>query len=483
MARPLAGAKRRPTQACGHPRERASSWWVPRFPLTARLVLGALLVALPVTLLSGCGESLPKLRVVLISLDTLRYDRFAGPQAAMPQLAAAARAGTVFTRFYTSTSSTQPSHASMFTGMHPWQHGVTRNGLVLPEPLTTITQLFSFAGFSSAAAVASFPLEQRFGFARGFEPYLDDFTLGRPAKKTWGGHDPDWDHFYSAADTVTADALALIDGNHGEQQFFFFHFFDAHSPYGDSASSENAAVGRQSTVVETRELTRVAKTNRAALPAALQAAEAAYDDDVAYLDRRIGQLLERLARDADQVETHIIITADHGESFGDDGSFGHGDRLTEPQLHVPLVILSPRSAAGVRDDPAGSIDIARTLLAMAGLDPQLVPGGRDLCQPSTGRTEPPVGMRRTYAEPAKDVRVTGEIVELTGQRFYQLGDGGLIVGNRDELAPSSQPVAPGRDAGLRDLFASFEKALLTSDATEQLDPETRAALDALGYTR
>jgi len=451
--------------------------------MTARQVLGALIVALLGALLSGCGEDLPRRRVVLISLDTLRYDRFAGPQAAMPQLAAAAEAGTVFTRFYSSTSSTQPSHASMFTGLHPWQHGVTRNGLVLPEQVTTITDLFGFAGFSSAAAVASFPLEQRFGFARGFAPYLDDFTLGRPEKKTWGGHDPDWDHFYSAADTVMADALRLIDENPGEQQFFFFHFFDAHSPYGDSASREKSADGQQTVEVETRELTRVAKTHRADLPAALQAAMAAYDDDVAYLDRRIGQLLERLARDAGEVETHILITADHGESFGDDGSFGHGDRLTEAQLHVPLVILSPRLAAGVRDDPAGSVDIAATLLAMAGLDPQLVPGGRDLSQPSAGRAEPPVGMRRTYAEPAKDVRVTGEIVELTGQRFYQLGDDGLMVGNSDALVPSGQPPAPGRDAALRDLFAGFEKALLASDATEQLDPETRAALDALGYTR
>ena len=445
--------------------------------------LGRFLGGLLIAGLCGCGESPPSLRVVLISLDTLRYDRFDGPQAAMPQLAAAAKAGTVFTRFYSCTSSTQPSHASMFTGLHPWQHGVTRNGLVLPEQVTTITQLFSFAGMSNAAAVASFPLEQRFGFSRGFDPYLDDFTLGRPEKKTWGGHDPDWDHFYSAADTVTRDALALIDEQHGERQFFFFHYFDAHSPYGDSASSESAAGGQQTVQVETRELTRVAKTNRDNLPAALKAAMAAYDDDVAYLDRRIGQLLERLALDADEIETHILITADHGESFGDDGSFGHGDRLTEPQLHVPLVILSPHSAPGVRDDPAGSIDIAATLLAMAGLAPQLVPGGRDLSQPPSRRTPPPVGMRRTYGEPAKDVRVTGEIVELTGQRFYQLGDDGLIVGNGEQLEPPSHPLQQGRDAALRSLFAEFETALLTSDATEQLDPETRAALDALGYTR
>ncbi|MFT7465568.1 MAG: choline-sulfatase [Pseudohongiellaceae bacterium] len=437
----------------------------------------ALLATALLWLIPGCGEAAPKpaLRVVLITLDTLRYDRFAGPGAVMPRLAASAQSGTVFSRAYSATSSTQPSHASMFTGAHPWQHGVSRNGQILPENALTVTELFSFAGFSTAAAVASFPMEGRFGFARGFDHYLDDFALGRPQKKTWGGHAPDWKHFYSAADTVTDEALALIDKSTGSRQFFFFHYFDAHSPYGDSAVP--------SEVVETRELTAVAKQNNSELPAALARAEAAYDRDIEFLDQRIAQLLERLATDAEHIETHIIITADHGESFGDDGSFGHGDRVTEAQLHVPLIILSQKVSPGVRGDPAGSIDMARTLLALGGLDPHLVTGGRNLCPEPSGRTPRLVGMRRTYGEPARDVRITGEVVSLTGLRFYQLRDNGLIVGDSEALEGTDITLADHDSSALRELFGAFEQTLLSSDAEEQLDEQTRAALDALGYTR
>jgi arylsulfatase A-like enzyme len=443
--------------------------------------LALLAASVLVALTAGCSDDVPALRVVLISLDTLRYDRFSGAHAAMPELARAAAEGAVFSRNYTATSSTQPTHASMLTGLHPWQHGVSRNGLVLAEDALTVTEHLAAAGFSTAAAVSSFPMESRFGLAQGFDTYLDEFTHGRPEKKTWSEHDPDWNRFYSRADTVARDAVALIDAATAQRQFFFFHFFDAHSPYGDSLLGEQ--------IFETRDLTTVAKRSNAELPAILARAQAAYDLDVGFMDRQLGLLLERLARDAGQVETHVIITADHGESFGDDGSFGHGDRVSEPQLHVPLVILSPRMSASVRDDAAGSIDIARTLLSLAGLDPELVSGGRDLSLPPTGAAAPTVGMRRSYAEPAKDVRTTGVTVELVGQRFFLLRDEGLVVGDGSALVYSESSAGPGssltpRQAdALRRLFASFEAALLNTSADEHLDAETQAALDALGYTR
>ena len=80
----------------------------------------------------------------------------------------------------------------------------------------------------------------------------------------------------------------------------------------------------------------------------------------------------------------MVIAADHGESFGEGGAVAHGLRLTDEQIRVPLVILSPRVAAGVRGDVAGSVDVAATLLSLAGVESPGEPwsGARDLAPPA-----------------------------------------------------------------------------------------------------
>lgn len=441
-------------------------------------------------MLGACGPAPRPLRVVLITLDTLRYDRLVGEHSAMPRLAAAAAEGALFTRSYAATSSTQPTHATLFTGLHPWRHGVTRNGLVLPPDCTTLAELLSSRGFATAAVVSSFPMRDLFGWGRGFDTYVDDFTEGREQKKTWSEFDPDWEHFYSQADNVTAQAMGLLDAASSEQQFFFFHYFDPHAPYGDSwrpgPKARKTAAERR---VETLELTMALDESREIFQETLRKALRGYARDVAFLDEQLGLLLDRLATDSDRFETHVIITADHGESFGDDLSFGHGDRVSHQQLHVPLVILSPKLAAGRHSEPNGSIDVGRTVLALAGVDDGDWPGGRDLSQPATGPIAPPVGMRRSYAKPALDVRINGQAVELSGLRFYalinnklHLGDGRKVFFGDSERG-RDEGIPEERQSQLRQLFEIFEAELAGTENLERLDSESQRTLQALGYTR
>lgn len=123
---------------------------------------------------SGCSRPAPKrVRVVLVTLETLRYDVFAGGalRPAMPRLLERARHGTRFTHFYAATSTTEPSHATMFTELHPWQHGVVCNGEVLDRRVRTIAEVLREVGFETRAVVASHPLAAEFGFARGFDAF------------------------------------------------------------------------------------------------------------------------------------------------------------------------------------------------------------------------------------------------------------------------------------------------------------------------
>jgi arylsulfatase A-like enzyme len=434
------------------------------WPPLAGLLLAALAVA-------GCGEPARGTRIVLVTLDTLRWDSLAGPSRAMPRLAQAAEEGLVFDRSYAATSSTQPTHATLFTGLHPWQHGVHRNGMVLDDATLTLAEELDQAGWWTGAVVASFPLHSRFGYAQGFDDFRDAFSAGN-RRRDWNDVEIEDGAFWTPGAEITPTALELLDHAEGQRQFLWVHYFDAHAPYGDS----------QGWRVQVAQLTDAARERSPGLNDLIRQAREAYDADVGHIDRQLGQLLDRLDADADRFDTHVIVTADHGESFGDDGSFDHGKRLTPAQVHVPLVILSPGLSPDRRVEPNGTIDVWATLRALAGLPPQ--PGrGRDLRQPPAG-TPSALGMRRTYVEPREDVRVDGSVV-LVGEteQFYWLTEAGQLIGNAAGIEEGDRIVPPEALQAARSLFALFEQELAGLDTTELLDEETQRRLEALGYTR
>jgi arylsulfatase A-like enzyme len=146
--------------------------------------------------LSGCIDSREDgpgspIRIVLVTLDTLRLDGFTGSgvrEGPMPRTLEFAAQGQRFEQAYAASPNTQPTHASMLTGLHPWEHGVTRNGRVLDDGFETIAELLQTHGYSTAAVVSSFPLHARFGFDQGFDSYQDDFML-EAGNDTWEGVD------------------------------------------------------------------------------------------------------------------------------------------------------------------------------------------------------------------------------------------------------------------------------------------------------
>ena len=68
----------------------------------------------------------------------------------------------------------------------------------------------------------------------------------------------------------------------------------------------------------------------------------AYDNCIAYLDEQFGKLVEQLAQRGVLDDTLIIITSDHGESFGEHGFFMHPCSLYQAEIHVPLLMRLPR---------------------------------------------------------------------------------------------------------------------------------------------
>ena len=126
--------------------------------------------------------------IVLISIDTLRFDRLGCTgytKSSTPNLDQLAKEAVLFEHVYTPVPITLPAHASLLTSSHPSTHGVRDNGEALASTVPTLAEQFRNHGYQTAAFIGSFVLDRRFGLARGFDGYWGEFALHR-----FAGADP-----------------------------------------------------------------------------------------------------------------------------------------------------------------------------------------------------------------------------------------------------------------------------------------------------
>jgi choline-sulfatase len=267
--------------------------------------------------------------LLLVTIDTLRADRVGayGYQAARtPALDAVAREGVKFDRAYAPAPITLTSHASLLTGRYPAGHGARHNGMAMSASVPTLATALQAAGFATAAMVSAFPLDRRFGLQRGFSEYDDVIerdAKGRPLNERPG--------------IETARRARLwLDAHRGQRFFLWMHLFEPHAPYGDPLTAGGRPVS------------------------------ARYDDEIATADRAVAMLLDGLGDAAPS--TLVVITADHGEAFGEHGEIGHSVFVYDTTLRVPLVLRGPGVPAGRTVNAAVSlVDIAPTALELLGV--------------------------------------------------------------------------------------------------------------------
>jgi len=128
--------------------------------------------------------------------------------------------------------------------------------------------------------------------------------------------------------------------------FAFLNFYDAHHPYQLPATGIHRFGVARAAIVNGRSFVIGRDRKTRAIPAADCLCSDSYDDCVAGLDEQLGQLIDELERRAVLERTWVIVTADHGESFGEHpGVFLHGATLYQTESHVPLVIIPPGGAS------------------------------------------------------------------------------------------------------------------------------------------
>lgn len=263
----------------------------------------------------------------------------------------------------------------MLTGLYPAFHRLQDDGSTLPEQITTLGQALRRGGYHTMAVVSHVYVSSEFGLDRGFDRFDDSLIRG-------GARNP------IAAEVVDA-ALELLGSVPSRPYFAFLHFFDPHwdyaapDPFGSAFADphyEGAIDGTLGAMMP------YLRGDRPMPTADLAQAIALYDGEIAYLDAQIGRLLDRLREMGLMQHTVVVLTADHGEEFREHGRLGHGKSLFRELLAVPLVISGHRAfpANRRRGDLASIVDIAPTLLELAGIEPIEGIQGHSLVAPEAG---------------------------------------------------------------------------------------------------
>jgi arylsulfatase A-like enzyme len=321
---------------------------------------------------------------LLIVVDCLRADTVARPRREWPEISRLIGEAASFATAYTTCPTTSPAFTSMLTGRYPAAHGVRAlRGAALPEAVPLVAEELMNGGYRTWCSVTG-PLLDSVRLFRGFEEADYRDVPRRSVHSGWG-------------DEALAKVRALAAGD--GPFFALVHVWDVHTPRKYPRSFDRRRYGRN-----------------------------AYERSLAGIDAWVGRMREAAG------EALVILTGDHGEnlfleppglrwqglarritrrlpiqkwSLGllergvrSDSKrllklapryfWNHNQTLLEPLVRVPLAVAGPDVATGVRRDVVSHVDVAPTLLELAGLA-EPVPGwhGTSLAESIRSGGEPP----------------------------------------------------------------------------------------------
>ncbi len=290
--------------------------------------------------------------IILISLDTVRADILGGTlgdKRITPFFERLRSEGVSFDGALTTFHSTSASHMSLFTATYPAVHRVTFPTETLSSRVRTLPEQLGEAGYVTGAVTENAMLVASSGFARGFDRYREN----RDTLQGAGGIE---ETFAAGAQWIEEERDSLF--------FLFLHTYEAHRPHAPDAEL---------------------LADLPALPES-PANWRAYAAEVRAIDRALERLWRLLARLDLLEETLVVITSDHGEEFGEHGASGHGRTLFDEAIRIPLLFWAPELLPRGRslDDVVSLVDVAPTILEIAGLPPAFPSQGRSLLDAMRG---------------------------------------------------------------------------------------------------
>lgn len=319
---------------------------------------------------SELHKSHDKINVILFTIDTLRKDYlncYGNSWIQTSNMNYLAENGVLFENAYSSSSTTSPSHASIFTSLNPYIHGVIGNDYHLGNKIPTLTQIFSESGYKTGAAVSAYHLNPNHC---GLDHYFDFYVHPKETTESYR-----WKLINSGYSTVSS-GLEFLDQNHNNPFFLWLHLYDAHMPYIPVAeydrmyyqgnpfqanfnTMKNAFYDRNFNINNEPWMHGVRD---------LEYFKRQYGAEITYVDDQIGRIIEALKRLKLDESTLVVLTADHGESLSEHDIYFNHWGLYNVEISVPLIVYYPKKIPKKKrfDDRVSIIDIAPTIVDLIG---------------------------------------------------------------------------------------------------------------------
>lgn len=286
---------------------------------------------------------IPNANVLVVSFDAMRADAlgvYGHGDDISPNIDAFAAKSLVFDQAHTAAPVTPTSFSAAFSGELPVR---VFRGWHFSAP-QTLAGHFAKAGYKTAAFLDNVQLVAKRGFEAGFQTYEVDPKQGTTDKKNL-----EW-------------SMAWLHEHRHQRFFLWVHFINPHSPYDWRKMAERFYDSRYRGPFEKTSGADFHPTD----PKDIARLRSLYDGEVFFADSLFGKLIKQVEQMKLLGSTIVVLTADHGEEFGEHGAFQH-KHLTEETVRIPLIIHEPGMSAGRRTSVLESnLDLFPTLAGMTG---------------------------------------------------------------------------------------------------------------------
>lgn len=292
---------------------------------------------------------------------------------------------TVYKNCYSTSCWTPPSHASLFTGLYPSEHGTHEAYPLLSDKLFVLAGVLTMLGYETVGISCNGMVSEQFGFAKGFNQFIEldkyyVFKISREILNLIGRQKNSFSkilkminisfkeksyslpfkyginfiysrivgkyHFNSSlkdATPYTKRALKLaldLFMNIREPSFLFINLMQTHNSYNPPEETRGTWADLNSPF---RKISHEAINHYKKKPLSVEILnyfKDLYDEEILYLDRVLYDFYQKV-KSFSEDNTVFIITSDHGENFGEEGHFGHILSLTDAVCKIPLLFKYP----------------------------------------------------------------------------------------------------------------------------------------------
>ena len=302
--------------------------------------------------------------IILLSADALRADHLSSygyHRETSPVLDDLAEESIRFENAYSASSHTREAVPALLTGEYPDVAVDDAYQLATESVASTLSaEGFATAGFHSNPFVS-----RAYGFDEGFDHFDDDLHLGQHKLVALAqrAFDKLRNRHYARAAEINERSLSWVESLAADEPFFLWnHYMDTHGPYDPPAQyatryTDTTVSGREAQSLYQRAIDD---------PDSITASERQllidlYDGEIRYNDAQIGAFLDAL-RERELLEASlVIVTADHGDAFGEHGYYEHPRYLHDEITRVPLFVRPPGGRQEAVAAPASTLDVVATI--------------------------------------------------------------------------------------------------------------------------